>query len=123
VATEEAVPTDQTIPADPTAPADESGAAATGSAAAPARQLGSQLRDIPLSVGVRVGRAKLSLQSVIELRDGQLVELDRDVGAPVDVLANGVIVARGEIVEVNEEYGVRILELVVGPAKRTIFSP
>jgi flagellar motor switch protein FliN/FliY len=84
--------------------------------------LGMQLRDIPLSVGVRVGRAKLSMQTICDFRAGQLIELDRDVGSPVDVVANGVVIAHGENVEINEEYGVRILELVVDRPRRSIFA-
>jgi flagellar motor switch protein FliN len=75
----------------------------------------TRLRDVPLEISAQIGRTRLPIRSVLEMRVGQVIELDRQVGAPIDILANGeVLVARGEVVEVNDEYGVRITEVVVG---------
>jgi flagellar motor switch protein FliN len=75
----------------------------------------ARLKDVPLRITVLVGRTRLPIRSVLELHVGQVIELDRTVGAPVDVVANeDVVIARGEIVEVEDEYGVRITEIVKG---------
>lgn len=75
----------------------------------------TRLRDVPLDITAQIGRTRLPIRAVLELRVGQVIELDRQVGTPVDILANGeVLVARGEVVEVNDEYGVRITEVVRG---------
>lgn len=81
---------------------------------------GAALREVPIKLGVRVGRTRMPLQSVLNLHTGQLVELDRDVGALVDIVANNdMVIARGEIVEVDEEYGVRIVEFLGDEPART----
>ncbi len=75
----------------------------------------ARLRDVPLRISVLIGRTRLPIREVLDLHVGQVVELDRTVGAPVDVVANDdVVIARGEIVEVEDEYGVRITEIVRG---------
>jgi flagellar motor switch protein FliN/FliY len=75
----------------------------------------TRLRDVPLLITAQIGRTRLPIRAVLELRVGQVIELDRQVGTPIDILANGeVVVARGEVVEVNDEYGVRITEVVPG---------
>ncbi len=75
----------------------------------------TRLRDVPLEISAQIGRTRLPIRAVLEMRVGQVIELDRQVGSPIDILANGeVLVARGEVVEVNDEYGVRITEVVPG---------
>jgi flagellar motor switch protein FliN len=75
----------------------------------------TRLRDVPLEISAQIGRTRLPIRSVLEMRVGQVIELDRQVGTPIDILANGeVLVARGEVVEINDEYGVRITEVVPG---------
>ncbi len=75
--------------------------------------LGMQsLSDVPVRVTVEVGRAKLTLAELIELRAGSVVELDREAHEPADILVNGKVVARGEIVTVDDSYGVRITSLL-----------
>ena len=75
----------------------------------------TRLRDVPLQITAQIGHTKLPIRAVLEMRVGQVIELDRQVGEPIDIFANGeVLVARGEVVEVNDEYGVRITEVVPG---------
>jgi flagellar motor switch protein FliN/FliY len=75
----------------------------------------TRLRDVPLQITAQIGRTRLPIRAVLEMRVGQVIELDRQVGTPIDIFANGeVLVARGEVVEVNDEYGVRITEVVPG---------
>ncbi|MTV27333.1 flagellar motor switch protein FliN [Nitriliruptoraceae bacterium ZYF776] len=70
------------------------------------------LADVELTVTVELGRVRLPLRDLLRLQEGTVVELDRLAGAPVDVLANGTPVARGDVVVVGDELGVRIAELV-----------
>ncbi len=72
----------------------------------------SLLGDVELTVTVELGRVRLPLRDLLRLQEGSLVELDRLAGAPVDVLANGTPVARGDVVVVGDELGVRISELI-----------
>lgn len=70
------------------------------------------LKDVPLKVTVELGRARMSVRDVLGVRNGSIVELDRPAGAPVDILVNGVLIARGEVVVVDERFGVRVTEIV-----------
>lgn len=72
------------------------------------------LTDVPVKVTVEVGRARLTLAQLVELRSGSLVELDREAHEPADILVNGKVVARGEIVTMGDHYGVRITSLISG---------
>jgi flagellar motor switch protein FliN/FliY len=75
--------------------------------------LGMQsLEDVPVRVTVEVGRASLTLAELVDLRPGSLVELDREAHEPADILVNGKVVARGEIVTMDDSYGVRITSLI-----------
>lgn len=66
------------------------------------------LRDIELTVTVEVGRARMRVKDLLALHEGSVIELDRPVGSPVDLLANGRTIARGEIVLVEDQLGIRI---------------
>ncbi|HYO84953.1 MAG TPA: flagellar motor switch protein FliN [Dermatophilaceae bacterium] len=70
------------------------------------------LRDVMMGVSVELGRARLSVQDILGLTPGSIVELDRPAGAPVDVLVNGKLIAHGEVVVVDEEFAVRISEVI-----------
>ena len=72
----------------------------------------SLLGDVALTVTVELGRVRLPLRDLLRLQEGSLIELDRLAGAPVDVLANGTPVARGDVVVVGDELGVRVSELI-----------
>ena len=69
------------------------------------------LMDVSLNVTVELGRTNVSVQDVLNLQDGSVVELDRLAGEPVDVLVNDRLMARGEVVVVDEKFGVKITEL------------
>lgn len=70
------------------------------------------LREVPLEVSAELGHTKLSVAEILQLTVGSVVELDRTAGAPVDVVVNGALIARGEVVVIEDEYGIRISEIV-----------
>ena len=70
------------------------------------------LMDVPLNVRVELGRARMYVEDILRLADGAVVELDKLAGDPVDVLVNDRLVARGEILVLNENFCVRITEIV-----------
>ena len=75
------------------------------------------IMDIPITLTVEVGQARMSIGRLLALGQGAVVELDRVAGEPLDVLANGTLVARGEVVVVEDKFGIRLTE-VVSPADR-----
>jgi flagellar motor switch protein FliN/FliY len=68
--------------------------------------------DVAVTLALEVGRARMSVRDLLQLTPGAVVELDRLAGEPLDVLVNGVRVARGEVVVVNEKFGIRLTEVV-----------
>ena len=72
----------------------------------------SMLADVEMGVTVELGRARLTVAEILSLTIGSVVELDRIAGSPVDVLVNGTLIARGEVVVVDEEFGVRVSEVI-----------
>jgi flagellar motor switch protein FliN/FliY len=70
------------------------------------------LMDISLKVTVELGRTRMTFHQVLELQNGSVVELDRLAGDPVDIFVNDRIIARGEVVVVDDKFGVRITELI-----------
>ena len=73
--------------------------------------------DIPLKVSVEVGRTSILVKDLLKLSQGSVIELDKTSGDPLEVLANGKIVAKGEIVVVNEKFGIRVTE-ILSPSER-----
>ena len=73
------------------------------------------LMHVPLSVTAELGTCKMSVSEVLKLGTGSIVELDRLAGGPVDLLVNNKLVARGEVVAVDENFGVRVTELISKP--------
>jgi len=73
--------------------------------------------DIPVTLSMEVGRSKLSIRSLLQLNQGSVVELNRATGEPLDVFVNGTLVAHGEVVVVNEKFGIRLTD-VISPAER-----
>ena len=73
--------------------------------------------DIPVTLSMEVGRSKLSIRSLLQLNQGSVVELNRATGEPLDVYVNGTLVAHGEVVVVNEKFGIRLTD-VISPAER-----
>ncbi|MCL4423517.1 MAG: flagellar motor switch protein FliN [Actinobacteria bacterium] len=73
-----------------------------------------RLQDVPMVVSVELGRATMLVKDLLALKVGSLVELDRQVGSPVDLFVNGTLLARGEVVVIDDEFGVRLSEIVGG---------
>lgn len=73
--------------------------------------------DIPVTMSVEIGRTKINISNLLKLNQGSVVELDRLAGEPMDVLVNGTLIAHGEIVVVNEKFGIRLTD-VVTPSER-----
>ena len=88
---------------------DLSGAGATGVQSHPSLDI---VLDVPVTVSLEVGKATMSVGELIRLGQGAVVELDRAVGEPLDVMVNGALVAHGEIVLVNEKFGIRLTSVV-----------
>ncbi|TPW16723.1 MAG: flagellar motor switch protein FliN/FliY [Halothiobacillaceae bacterium] len=68
--------------------------------------------DIPVSISMEVGRTRISIRNLLQLNQGSIVELDRLAGEPLDVLVNGTLVAHGEVVVINERYGIRLTDVI-----------
>jgi len=77
----------------------------------------TMLSDVMLNVTVELGRQSLTLSQVLNLSVGSVVELDRAAGAPVDVRVNGILFGRGEVVVVDDEYAVRVIEILETPGR------
>ncbi|HKM26397.1 MAG TPA: flagellar motor switch protein FliN [Thiopseudomonas sp.] len=111
-------------------------AASTGPAKAPMQEFPDQRRvneedmittlggpnldvilDIPVSISMEVGSADISIRNLLQLNQGSVVELDRLAGEPLDVLVNGTLIAHGEVVVVNEKFGIRLTD-VISPSER-----
>jgi flagellar motor switch protein FliN/FliY len=73
------------------------------------------LMHVPLSVTAELGTCKMSVHEVLKLVTGSIIELDRLAGGPVDLLVNNKLIARGEVVAVDENFGVRVTELISKP--------
>ncbi len=68
--------------------------------------------NIPITFQIEVGRAKLTIRDLLKLNHGSVVELDRLAGEPLDVLVNGTLIAHGEIVVVNDKFGIRLTDVI-----------
>lgn len=73
--------------------------------------------DIPVNLSMEIGRTKISIRNLLQLNQGSVVELERLAGEPMDVLVNGTLIARGEVVVVNEKFGIRLTD-IISPAER-----
>jgi flagellar motor switch protein FliN/FliY len=73
-----------------------------------------RLRDVPVELAVEIGRTRMTIGETLGLGPGSIVTLDRLAGEPVDLLVNGKPIARGEVVVIDEEFGLRITEVVIG---------
>jgi flagellar motor switch protein FliN/FliY len=73
--------------------------------------------DIPVTLSMEIGRTHISIRNLLQLNQGSVVELDRLAGESMDVLVNGTLVAHGEVVVVNEKFGIRLTD-VISPAER-----
>ncbi len=68
--------------------------------------------DIPVTISMEIGRTKISIRNLLQLNQGSVVELDRLAGEPMDVLVNGTLIAHGEVVVVNEKFGIRLTDVI-----------
>jgi len=73
--------------------------------------------DIPVRISMEVGNTEISIRNLLQLNQGSVVELDRLAGEPLDVLVNGTLIAHGEVVVVNEKFGIRMTD-VISPTER-----
>ncbi|MDP2752277.1 MAG: flagellar motor switch protein FliN [Rhodocyclaceae bacterium] len=109
------------------AAADSAATASTASAAKPAQIFGSlggdapgsgtvqgfeMIMDIPVHLTVELGRTRISIRNLLQLAHGSVVELDGLAGEPMDVLVNGTLIAQGEVVVVNEKFGIRLTDII-----------
>ena len=72
----------------------------------------NMIMDVSVTLALEVGRAQMSVRELLQLAPGAIVELDRTAGEPLDVLVNGVRVARGEVVVINDKFGIRLTDVV-----------
>lgn len=77
----------------------------------------NMILDIPVTVAVEIGRSKITISNLLKLNQGSVVELDRLAGEPMDVVVNGTLIAHGEVVVVNEKFGIRLTD-IISPAER-----
>jgi len=73
--------------------------------------------DVPVTLSMEVGRTRIPIRNLLQLNQGSVVELERAAGEPLDVYVNGTLIAHGEVVVVNDKFGVRLTD-VVSPAER-----
>jgi flagellar motor switch protein FliN/FliY len=98
-------------------------AAAAAAQPEPPRSLNSTdvnldvILDVPVTLSMEVGRTRIPIRNLLQLNQGSVVELDRAAGEPLDVFVNGTLVAHGEVVVVNEKFGIRLTD-VISPSER-----
>lgn len=73
--------------------------------------------DIPVTISMEIGRTRINIRNLLQLNQGSVIELDRLAGEPMDVLVNGTLIAHGEVVVVNEKFGIRLTD-VISPVER-----
>jgi len=73
--------------------------------------------DVPVDISMEIGRTKINIRNLLKLNQGSVIELDRLAGEPMDVLVNGTLIAHGEVVVVNDKFGIRLTD-VISPVER-----
>jgi len=73
--------------------------------------------DVPVTLSMEVGRTRIPIRNLLQLNQGSVVELDRAAGEPLDVFVNGTLVAHGEVVVVNDKFGIRLTDIIT-PSER-----
>ncbi|KKN64051.1 hypothetical protein LCGC14_0495760 [marine sediment metagenome] len=68
--------------------------------------------DIPVTISMEIGRTKINIRNLLQLSQGSVVELDRLAGEPMDVLVNDTLIAHGEVVVVNDKFGIRLTDVI-----------
>ena len=104
-------------PVDPAVASGIPGVMASLQAAAAGSPDLERILDIPVQLSVEIGRARTTISNVLQLSPGSVVELEAQAGAPIDVLINGYLIAQGEVVVVNDRFGIRLTDIVT-PAER-----
>lgn len=87
-----------------------------GAAGAPVQDI-QMVLDIPVQLSVELGRTRVPIKYILQLAQGSIVELDALAGEPMDVLINGYLIAQGEVVVVNDKFGIRLTDIVT-PSER-----
>jgi len=72
----------------------------------------SMLLDVPVTLSVEIGRTRVPIRKLLSFSQGSIVELDRDISAPLDLMVNGMLIARGEVVESQGKFGLRLVSVV-----------
>jgi len=75
------------------------------------------IQDVPIKLSVELGQVQISIRNLLQLNQGSVVELERSHGEPIDIFVNGTLVAHGEVVVINDKFGVRVTD-VISPAER-----
>jgi flagellar motor switch protein FliN/FliY len=91
--------------------------ASTVSGPAPARNEIDMIMDIPVQLTVELGRTRIPIKHILQLAQGSVIELEALAGEPMDVLVNGCLIAQGEVVVVNDKFGIRLTDIVT-PSER-----
>ena len=73
--------------------------------------------DVPVSISMEIGRTSISIRNLLQLNQGSVVELERFAGEALDVLVNGMLIAHGEVVVINDKFGIRLTD-VISPSER-----
>lgn len=92
----------------------EEGSGSSGKAplSAEERKKLDSILDIPVTITMEVGHAKISIRNLLQLNQGSVIELERLAGEPLDVLVNGTLIAHGEVVVVNDKFGIRLTDVI-----------
>ncbi|MCU0868802.1 MAG: flagellar motor switch protein FliN [Burkholderiales bacterium] len=84
----------------------------TADPAGPVNQRLEMILDIPVTVTVELGRTRIAIKNLLQLAQGSVIELDALAGEPMDVLVNGCLIAQGEVVVVNDKFGIRLTDII-----------
>ena len=68
--------------------------------------------DVPVTLSMEIGRTQINIRNLLQLNQGSVVELDRFAGEPLDVLVNGTLIAHGEVVVINDKFGIRLTDVI-----------
>jgi flagellar motor switch protein FliN/FliY len=68
--------------------------------------------DVPVTLSMEIGRTQINIRNLLQLNQGSIVELDRFAGEPLDVLVNGTLIAHGEVVVINDKFGIRLTDVI-----------
>lgn len=78
------------------------------------------IMDIPVTISMEVGRSKISIRNLLQLNQGSVVELDRIAGESLDVMVNGTLIAHGEVVVVNDKFGIRLTDVISQTDRKSV---